>query len=82
MVNRRILVDVKKKFGVDINYRILYLLGFYDTVVKTYGAERARELVLSVRNSEDAEDLMKLAREYGVVADNVSHLKRFLRPFI
>lgn len=82
MINRRILVDVKKKFSIDISYRLLYLLGFFDNLVATYGADRARALVLSVRNSEDTEDLMKAAREYGVVTDNVSHLKRMLRPFI
>lgn len=82
LINRRILTDVKKKFGLDINYRILYLLGFYDKVVEQYGEERAYELITSVRNSKNTEDLMKIARNYGVVVDNVTVLKRLLRPFI
>lgn len=82
LINRRILTDVKKKFGLDINYRILYLLGFYDKVVKQYGEERTYELITSVRNSKNTEDLMKIARDYGVVVDSVTVLKRLLRPFI
>lgn len=82
LINRRILTDVKKKFGLDINYRILYLLGFYDKVVEQYGEKRAYELITSVRNSKNTEDLMKIARDYGVVVDNVTVLKRLLRPFI
>lgn len=82
LINRRIINDVKKKFGVAINYRMLYLLGFYDYMVKQKGESRARELILAVRSPEETEDLLKLARDYGVVAENVTHLKRILRPFI
>lgn len=82
LINRRILVDVKKKFGVEINYRILYLLGFYDYMVKKRGEDRTRELILSVRSQSETEDLVRLARDYGIVAENVSNLKRILRPFV
>ena len=82
LINRRILTDVKKKFGVEINYRMLYLLGFYDYMVKQKGESRTKELILAVRSPAETEDLIKLARDYGVVAENVTHLKRILRPFI
>lgn len=82
IINRRILVDVKKKFGVEINYRILYLLGFYNYMVKEKGVDRTKELIQAVRSPAETEDLVKLAREYGVVAENVTHLKRIMRPFI
>lgn len=82
LINRRILTDVKKKFGVEINYRMLYLLGFYDYMVKQKGEERSKKLILAVRSPEETEELMKLANEYGVTTDNVTHLKRMLRPFI
>lgn len=82
VINRAIIVNVKNKYGVDINYRLLYLLGFYESLKERYGNERAKELVVSVRNSEDAADLMGAARLYGVSVDNVTHLKKFLRPFI
>jgi integrase len=82
VINRAIIVNVKNKYGVDINYRLLYLLGFYESLKKTFGKERTRELIVSVRNSKDTADLMGAARLYGVVVDNVTHLKKFLRPFI
>lgn len=82
MINKRIITDVKNRFSVNVSYRDLYLLGFYDCLVATYGEERTRELILSVRNSDDVKDLMASAKKYGIVLDNVSHLKRSLRPFI
>lgn len=82
LINRRILTDVKKQFDTEVNYRMLYLLGFYDNLVKQYGEERVNELILSVRNPKDTEDLLKAAREYGVIVDNVTVLKKLLRPFI
>lgn len=82
MIQQKILTDVRKKFDVDINYRSLYFLGFYNFVVNIYGEERTKELILSVRNPKNTEDLMRVARQYGVVVDNVTQLKRLLRPFI
>lgn len=82
VINRAIIVNVKNKYGVDINYRLLYFLGFYESLKVRYGNERARELVVSVRDSEDTADLMAAARLYGVSVDNVTHLKKNLRPFI
>lgn len=82
VINRAIIVNVKNKYKIDINYRMLYFLGFYESLTKRFGEERAKELIISVRNSEDAADLMGAARAYGVIADNVTHLKKWLRPFI
>ena len=82
LINRRILTDIKKQFDTEVNYRMLYLLGFYDNLVKQYGEGRVNELILSVRNPKDTEDLLKAAREYGVVVDSVTVLKKILRPFI
>ena len=82
VINRAIVVNVKNKYKVDVGYRILYLLGFYDFMVNKFGKDRVRELITSVRNPECTADLVGAARNYGVVVDNVSHLKKWLRPFI
>ena len=82
IITRKITMNIRKKYGVDINYRIIYLLGFHDYIVSRAGEERTKELVTSVRNSTDAQELMKYAKEYGVVAENVSYIKKLLRPFI
>ncbi len=81
-LNRMLVERVKNRFGSDINPRMLYLLGFYDSLVARYGKDRAQQMILSVRNREDANDLRNHAAYYGLVTENVSHLKRMLRPFL
>lgn len=82
IINRQISVYVNQKYKTKINYSILYWLGFYDFLVKRYGAEETNEILTSVRSSEDVTKLMSCARDYGVKLDNSSHIKRYLRPFI
>jgi len=73
---------VSKEFGVDIGYRKLYLLGFYDTLVKRYGEERTKEIITSVRVSKDVSDLAAVMNDYGLVIENMTYLKRNLVQFI
>lgn len=82
IITRKITTNIRKKYGIDINYRMIYLLGFHDYIVSKVGEEKTKALITSVRNSVDAQELMKYAKEYGVVADNVSYIKKLLRPFI
>lgn len=82
MINRQISVYVNQKYNTKINYSILYWLGFYDSIVKKHGEKETNRMLLSFRNSDDVTELMNCARDYGVKVNNISHLKRFLRPFI
>lgn len=82
MINRQISVYVNQQYNTKINFSILYWLGFYDSIVKKYGEEETNRMLLSFRNSDDVTKLMNCARDYGVKVDNISHLKRFLRPFV
>lgn len=82
IINRYISKDINDKYDTKINYRLLYFLGFYEYIVKKQGQEKTNKMMTSYRDSEDVAELMSLAREYGVKADNISHLKRCLRPFI
>lgn len=82
ILTRKITMLVKKRYNIDINYRIIYLLGFFDYIVKKTSEERAVELVTSVRNAVDVQELMRYASEYGIVSDNVTYIKRCLRPFV
>lgn len=82
MINRQISVYVNQPYNTKINFSILYWLGFYDSIIKKYGEEETNKMLLSFRNSDDVTKLMNCARDYGVKVDNISHLKRFLRPFI
>lgn len=81
-LTRKISMNIKQKYGIDINYRMVYLLGFYNYIVDKAGKKHADKLITSIRDSDDAQELMKYAREYGVVARNVSYIKRILQPFI
>lgn len=82
LINRRINTDINRKLDLDINYRLLYFLGFFDKLSERVGKDRAKELVESVRSSKDTAELMAFANEYGIVIDNVTHLKKNLRPYI
>lgn len=82
IINRMIIVNVKNRYGVDCNLRTFYLLGFYDKLVDHFGLEKANELIISVRNSADANDLVNFARLHGIVFGNVTLLKKALRPFV
>lgn len=82
IMSRLIATNVNDKYETKINYQNLYYLGFYDYLVRTYGVERTQQMLTSRRNSDDVATIMTAARIYGVKLDNVSHIKRYLRPFI
>lgn len=79
---RKISANVKNKYNITINYRMIYLTGFYDYIVGQVGKERANEMITSVRVDQDIQDLLQLAKKYGFASDNVTYIKRQLRPFI
>lgn len=80
-INTILANRVTKMCGVDIGYRKLYLLGFYDTLVKKYGEKRAKEIITSIRVSEDINALATVMNEYGLVIDNMTYLRRNLVQF-
>lgn len=80
-INTTLFTKVSKECGVDIGYRKLYLLGFYDTLVKKYGEERTKEIITSVRVSEDINALATVMNEYGLVIENMTYLRRNLVQF-
>ena len=82
MINRWLAEKVNDKYQTKINYHILYMLGFYEFIVGKHGEEKTNAMLTSYRDSDDVAELMSLAKEYGVQVDNVSHLKRYLRPFV
>lgn len=82
IINRCIATNVNDKYNTKINYHILYMLGFYEYIVARHGEQKTNDMITSYRDSDDVKELMNLAEEYGVKVDNISHLKRYLRPFI
>ena len=82
IINRCIANNINDRYDVKINYRMLYMLGFFEFISEKHGIEKASAMITSFRDSDDVSELMSLARMYGVQADNISHLKRHLRPFV
>jgi integrase len=83
MLNRVLANYVNNKYDTKINYSSLYWCGFYNYLVKLYGEKDTNYIINAVRDSEAVSKLMSAAKDYGVkCGDNVSHLKRYLRPFI
>lgn len=80
-INQILLDAVKEKLNVEINYRTIYLLGFYDFMCRQVGHDRTVAILTSHREKEDVNLLKNLASMYGIDID-VSVLKRNLRPFV
>lgn len=82
MINRVISTKVNDKYDTKISYNMLYMLGFYEYIALKYGYKKTDEMILSHRDSESAAEITKLAKEYGVAFDNISHLKRYLKQYV
>lgn len=80
-LKRKLSQCVKNRRGVDVKYREVYLLGFYDYICIEAGKDRANEIITSVRSTADNQELSYYAKEYGFQADNISKIKYLLKPF-
>lgn len=73
---------VNNEFNTHINYNNLFLLGFYDFLKEKFGENKVDEMLLSNYDSENVQQLLQAAREYGFKFDSISQLKRRLRMFV
>ena len=81
-IMRKFSMNIAKKYGIDFNYRMVYLTGFYDYMVRQIGKDRTNEILTSFKVADDVHELMRLAKEYGYNSDNVTYIKRQMRPYI
>lgn len=82
LINRTIHERIRKGLGIDINYRMLYFLGFYDFLVKKCGRDEANRILTSVRVREDVNKLSALSKLYGITNIDVPRLKKYMRPYV
>lgn len=75
-------VNKKLSHDVYVDFSKLYRLGFYDFMVEKYGKDRTNHLITSVRNLQDADELLSTAKVYGWNTSNLTILKNDLRPFV
>lgn len=73
---------IPKDFGVSMSYRRLYLLGFYDYLVRHSGEERVREMILPGCRHEIHEEFMELLNSYPIITDSAFVLKQSLVEFL
>lgn len=85
-VARKITVPISstipKDFGISLSFRRLYLLGFYDYLVRNTSEERVKEMILAKSSPAAQEEFMALIDAYPVITDNVFVLKQSLVEFI
>lgn len=82
ILNQKMAFRIRREYNIDIKSRTLYLLGFYDYIVKMAGKERAHELITAVYDKEGADELVSYAEEYGFNTKEPAYIKKILRPFI
>lgn len=84
-IGRKITIPISstipKDFGISMNYRRLYLLGFYDYMVRESCEERARELILSIGDHDANEEYMRFVTRYPIICENPSLIKQSLVEF-
>lgn len=81
-LTRKMSRCLREQQNIDINYRTVYLLGFYEYIVSKIGKEETGELVMSLRDNDKNQKLMEFVKEYGLKSNNVTTVKRMLMPYI
>lgn len=82
MIVRSMTRRVRQDHNIDLNYRKIYGLGFYDYCVNKYGKEETDDLITSVRVPEKTAKLQAAMDEYGFVCDNITVAKNILYAYI
>lgn len=82
MIVRAMTTQLRQKHGIDLNYRRIYFLGFYDYLCKKVGRDVADRVIKSVRVPADTAILKEAADEYGVKNPNMTMLKGDLIQYI
>ncbi len=78
----RLLINLGNEFDVNVNYRLLYLRGFYDWMVSQSDKETIDTMINSQRDAESNNKIMDYAAQYGFSEKNVTVVKRVLLPFV
>ena len=74
--------DIRSKLKNNINARMIYLRGFYDYIVSRIGEEETNKMILAFRDADANMRMEKFAREYNIIDQNTTSIKRALVPFV
>lgn len=81
-LSRRITSESRKVLGYAINYRNIYMVGFYNHLCDLWGKDKTDEIILSGKNGEYNRMLSAEADKYGIGAGNPTTLKRQLTYYV
>jgi site-specific recombinase XerD len=79
--NIQITLYASKYLDVNLDYRSIFWLGFYDRFVERYGEEESNAMITSLRDNDANDKIILFARDYGIM-DAVSQIKKELKVFI
>lgn len=77
-ITRRISESSRASIGYSINTRQIFLAGFYNYLCKTFGKDKAHEMIHSTNNGEYNRILLDAAQKYGAIFKNPVTLKKDL----
>ena len=81
LINKMMVVYVRNGYGINITFKNIYWLGFYDYIVSQCGEEHAKEIITTDR--QYIEELTQYAREFGVSPKmTASYTKTHLRMYV
>ena len=69
------------EFQMDANVHDVFMLGFYDYIVREYGVEVTNKMINTRGNQEYTQTLYNCANQYGIKVSKPDHIKTNLLPF-
>lgn len=81
-INNYLSQKVAKKHNIKVSGFTIFYLGFYDNMVKKIGKERVNYIIQSKMDGEATNQLVQLAREYGINVQNPSQIRTHLHIFV
>lgn len=70
--------DIRSEFGYAVNFRDIFLRGFYERMRSTYGKEKLDNMIKALNDPISNAELMRQALDYGMSVSVVTYLKREL----
>lgn len=82
-LNKLLSEYIRNWYDLKITFRNIYWLGMYDFFIEKCGLEHTKKLVMSFRNSDDINELLSIASEFGVSSDvRAADIKTRLRLYL
>lgn len=82
IIARKLNINLRHKFEVDVTPRVLFLRGFYDHLIEKYGEDNIKKIMRAKSyDPKVAQEIVDYALSYGLYDRNFTNLRRTLRGF-